>query len=111
MRLSTPPGPVPVLPQQEVAALLELVVIGEDEGAAAPAQTVPAPAPAVDETLEHDLDEAEHLVLELDREVRASTSWGRDADGRQDAELVALAREGDDAALAELLGHAPAWAT
>ena len=95
MRLSTPSGPAPVLPQQEVAALVELVVIDED----AP----PAGAPA-EHTLAEDLDEAEHLVLELDREVRSSSCWGRDADQRPDAELVALAREGDDAALAELLG-------
>ena len=95
MRLSTPPGP-PVLAQQEVAALVELVVIGEDGGRA-------APAPALDDSLEHDLDEAAQLVLELDREVRAGTSGGREVDGRADAQLVALAREGDDAALAELL--------
>ena len=45
MRLSTPPGPASVLPQQEVAALVELVVIGEDAGSATPAE---APPPAVD---------------------------------------------------------------
>ncbi len=105
MRLSTPPGPGSDLPQQEVAALLELVVIDEDVAPAVPAQhATSGPAPCSPDSLEHDLDEAEHLVLELDREVRATTCWGRDAEARPDAELVALARDGDDAALAELLG-------
>ena len=90
MRLRPPSAPAPVLPEQEVAALLELVVIEEDP---------PAPVGS----LERDLDEAEDLVLELDREVRSSSSWGRDPDVRPDEELVSLARDGDDAALAELL--------
>ena len=102
MRLSTPPGPADLLPQQEVEALLELVAVEQDARA-----TVQVPVPSrAPEALAHDLDgEAEHLVLELDREASSGSRWGGDAGGRSEAELVALARAGDDAALAELLGR------
>ena len=82
--------PAAALADDEVTGLLELVVI--------------TPTPAVPDAvvrLERELDEAEDLVLELDREV--SGAWGAPVDGPSDAELAALARTGDDAALSELL--------
>ena len=80
-------GPAP----DEVSALLELVVI----------EDVPAPALG---SLGRDIDEAEHMVLELDAEVRGTT-WRRDPQAHPDGELARLARAGDDGALAALLAR------
>ena len=57
-----------------------------------------APPPA-DLSLAHELDQAEQLVVELDREVHAATP----PDARFDEHLVLAARGGDDDALSALL--------
>ena len=77
------------LATEEVAGLLELVVIEA---------TAPLPPEVI--RLERQLDEAEDLVLELDCDV-TSLGWG--ARPPSDAELARRARDGDDAALGELL--------
>ncbi len=60
-----------------------------------------------------EIEQAETLVVELDREVHggvaARAGW-RSEQGRADDELVRLARQGDDAALAELLNNYRAFA-
>ncbi len=80
----------PALPEDERLALLETVEITED-----------APPDVID--LRNELDEAEHLVLELDREVRAARSGSVVVEHRPDEQLVVLARTGDEVALSELL--------
>lgn len=66
--------------------------------------------PAPQQALEREIQEAEHLVIELDREVRGRWSIGREASARSDELLVKQARGGDDAALCELLGKYRAFA-
>lgn len=120
MRLRPDVGPadapaVQALEPDEIDALVELVEIHTDNGPAVVDLDSPVvdlvadPAPADDVAddlgvgpdVTADLDEAEGLLRELDREVRAVVPPGTGA--RRDEELVRLARSGDDAATAELL--------
>ena len=60
-----------------------------------------------------EIEQAETLVVELDREVHGGAAvragW-RSEQGHADDELIRLARQGDDAALAELLNNYRAFA-
>jgi RNA polymerase sporulation-specific sigma factor len=72
-------------------------------------ELVDAPASLVDE-----IEQAEELVKELDREVHggaptAADRW-RNEDGRTDDDLVLAARSGDDGALCDLLNKYRAFA-
>jgi RNA polymerase sporulation-specific sigma factor len=83
---------------EEIAATVEAASVLED-----------APASLVDE-----IEQAEELVKELDREVHGGTPtsadrW-RNEDGRTDDDLVLAARSGDDGALCDLLNKYRAFA-
>jgi RNA polymerase sporulation-specific sigma factor len=70
--------------------------------------------PVADLSLTAEIEEAEELVNELDREVHggapaAADRW-RNEDGRTDDELVLAARSGDDNALCDLLNKYRAFA-
>ena len=97
MRLLRDGTPVAVVPAQPV---------GSDGEVSAPATS-----------LVEEIDQAETLLLALDREVhdsattpRPATDRWRSTDGRADEHLVLAARTGDDAALCELLTKYRAFA-
>jgi RNA polymerase sporulation-specific sigma factor len=84
---------------EEIATTVEAAVVLE--------------APAV-VSLDSEIEQAEELVNELDREVHggaatAADRW-RNEDGRSDDELVMAARSGDDSALCDLLNKYRAFA-
>jgi RNA polymerase sporulation-specific sigma factor len=94
-----------------VPELVEDSVLVEEIAATVEAQSVLAPAPV---SLTSEIEQAEELVNELDREVHggaptAADRW-RNEDGRTDDELVLAARSGDENALCDLLNKYRAFA-
>jgi RNA polymerase sporulation-specific sigma factor len=70
-------------------------------------------ARALAESLTQEIEQAEHLVVQLDRDLHGGVAkhdrW-RTSESRSDDELVHAARHGDDGALAELLTKYRAFA-
>jgi RNA polymerase sporulation-specific sigma factor len=95
-----------------VPELVEGTVLVEEIAATVEAASVLDDAPA---SLVDEIEQAEELVKELDREVHGGTPsssadrW-RNEDGRTDDDLVLAARSGDDGALCDLLNKYRAFA-
>ncbi|MDT7538333.1 MAG: polymerase sporulation-specific sigma factor, partial [Actinomycetota bacterium] len=95
-----------------VPDLVEDSVLVEEIATTVEAAAVLGAVPAV--SLAAEIEQAEELVNELDREVHGGTPtpadrW-RNEDGRTDDELVMAARSGDDNALCDLLNKYRAFA-
>ncbi|MDT7570370.1 MAG: hypothetical protein QOE05_544, partial [Actinomycetota bacterium] len=95
-----------------VPDLVEDSVLVEELATTVEAAAVLESVPAV--SLDAEIEQAEELVNELDREVHggaptAVDRW-RNEDGRTDDELVMAARSGDDNALCDLLNKYRAFA-
>jgi RNA polymerase sporulation-specific sigma factor len=110
---STPPktaaADAPLL--QVVPDLVEETVLVEELATTLEAEAVVGGA--VDVSLVEEIAQAETLVIELDAEVHGRAPlrerW-RNADGKTDDDLVMEARDGDEAALCELLNKYRAFA-
>jgi RNA polymerase sporulation-specific sigma factor len=119
---TAPPAPVAAAKtrtKKSTAPLLSVVpdlvedsILVEEIATTVEAATVLQAVPAV--SLEAEIQQAEELVNELDREVHggaptAADRW-RNEDGRSDDELVLAARSGDENALCDLLNKYRAFA-
>ncbi len=114
MRHTSPAAAAPERPLlQAVPELVEGAVLVSELVATTEAATALGElAPGTVATLGHEIEQAEQLIQELDREVHAPAPrerW-RNENGQTDDDLVLAARSGDESALHELLNKYRAFA-